>query len=242
MPEEAQKNPTVKQRLATKIAGEIVLSEAPGKTIKKWREIFKIQQNELAKSLKVKPSVISDYESGRRKSPGTSIVKKFVDALIAVDETKGSQTIFEFSNMLSGDAIFEIILDIKEFSKPAKAKELVEATKGTLLCGQPFMDRDIFGYTVVDSLRAIVEFSPLELAKIYGSTTQRALIFTKVTSGRSPMIAIKLTSLKPAMIVFHGPQEVDKLAIKIAETEKIPVVLSNFPTVDELIASLRAKF
>jgi putative transcriptional regulator len=242
MPEGAAPNQTVKQRLATKIAGEIVMSDSPGKTLKKWREIFKLQQNEVSRSLKVKPSVISDYESGRRKSPGTTLVRKFVDALITIDESKGSQTIFEFSNMLSGDAIFEVILDIKEFAKPAKPKEIIDAVKGTLLCGQPFMDRDIFGYSVVDSLRAIVEFSPIELMKIYGSTSQRALIFTNITSGRSPMIAIKLTSLKPAMVVFHGPQEIDKVAIKIAETERIPLVISNFPTVDELIASLRSKF
>ncbi len=238
---ELAKNPTIKQRLATKIAGEIVLSDSPGKTLKKWREIFKARQNEVARFLKVKPSVISDYESGRRKSPGTEVVRKFVNTLLSLDETKGSQTIFEFSNMLAGDAIFEIILDIKEFTKPVKAEDFVDVVKGTVLCGQPFLDRDVFGYTVVDSLRAIVEFSPLELAKIYGSTTQRALVFTKITSGRSPMIAIKLTSLKPALIIFHGPQEVDKLAIKLAETEKIPVILSNYPTVDELISSMRAK-
>lgn len=232
----------VKQRLGSKIAGEIVMSESPPKALKKWREIFKIKQKELAKALKVKPSVISDYESGRRKSPGTVVVRKVVETLLAIDETKGSQTIFEFSNMLSGDAIFEIILDIKEFQKPLKVKDFVEATKGTVVSGTPYMDRDVFGYTVIDSIRAIVEFSPLELAKIYGSTTQRALVFSKITSGRSPMIAIKLTSLKPAVVIFHGPQEIDKLAVKIAETEKIPVILSNFPTLDELIASLRSKF
>ncbi|MFH0962233.1 MAG: helix-turn-helix domain-containing protein [archaeon] len=245
MPEETsspQKSPTVKQRLGAKIAGEIVMSDSPAKALKKWREIFKTQQNELAKSLKVKPSVISDYESGRRKSPGTVVVRRVVEALISLDELKGSQTIFEFSNMLSGDAIFEIILDIKEFQKPAKVKDFIEACKGTLITGTPYLDRDVFGYTVIDSIRAIVEFSPLELAKIYGSTTQRALVFSKITSGRSPMIAIKLTSLKPAVVIFHGPQEVDKLAVKIAETEKIPVILSNYPTVDELVASMRSKF
>lgn len=242
LPQQQQKSPSVKQRLGAKIAGEIVMSDSPAKALKKWREIFKTQQNELARSLKVKPSVISDYESGRRKSPGTVVVRKVVEALLSIDEMKGSQTIFEFSNMLSGDAIFEIILDIKEFQKPAKVKDFIEACKGTLVTGNPYTDRDVFGYTVIDSIRAIVEFSPLELAKIYGSTTQRALVFAKITSGRSPMIAIKLTSLKPAVVIFHGPQEVDKLAVKIAETEKIPVILSNYPTVDELVTSLRSKF
>ena len=53
-----------------KIAGEITISETPGITIKKWREEFGISQMELSKFMEVSPSVISDYESGRRKSPG----------------------------------------------------------------------------------------------------------------------------------------------------------------------------
>lgn len=232
----------LKQRLATKIAGEITLSDQPCKTIKKWREIFKISQKELADGLVVSPSVISDYESGRRKSPGIVMIKKMVEKIIFLDEVKGGKTIFEFSNMLSGEAVFEVILDIKEFLKPNKASEVVEAVKGEVISGKEYMDRDMFGYTVVDSLRAIIEFNPLELARIYGNTTQRALIFTKVGSGRSPMIAIKLTSLKPAMVVMHGPVEMDKLAIKIAETERLPLVVSKCENIDELISGLRAKF
>lgn len=240
--EDKAKSASLRQRLAAKIAGEIVMAESAGAAMRKWREIFKAHQNEVARTLKMKPSVISDYESGRRKNPGTGVVRKFAGALLQIDEARGSQVIFEYSNMLSGDAIMEVILDIKEFQKSATVKEISEACKGTVLTGQPYLDRPVFGYTVVDSLRAIVEFSPLELTKIYGSTSQRALIFTKVSSGKGPMIAIKLTSLKPALVVMHGPQEIDKLAIKIAETEKIPLVISNFPTVDELLASLRSKF
>lgn len=231
----------LKQRLATKVAGEIVLSDQPGKTIKKWREIFKVSQKELADALNVSPSVISDYESGRRKSPGIVVVRNIVEKILTLDESKGGKIMFEFSNLLSGESVLEVILDIKEFTKPVPAKHVIEAVQGKAVSGENYLDRDIFGYTVVDSLRAIVEFGPLELAKIYGSTTQRALVFTKVGSGRSPMIAIKLTSLKPSMVVLHKPTEVDKLAIKIAESEKLPLVVSNADSVEELMHSLRSK-
>ncbi len=232
---------SLKQRLATKIAGEIVLSDQAGKTIKKWREIFKISQKELADALSVSPSVISDYESGRRKSPGIVVVRNIVEKILTLDESKGGKIIFEFSNLLAGESVLEVILDIKEYSKPVPAKSIVEAVKGKVVSGQKYLDRDVFGYTVVDSLRAIVEFGPLELAKIYGSTTQRALVFTKVGSGRSPMIAIKLTSLRPSMVVLHKPPEVDKLAVKIAESEKLPLVISQTDTIEELMQSLRSK-
>ena len=60
--------------LKEKVAGEIVISTDPGKTMRKWREEFHLSQLELARELKVSASVISDYESGRRKSPGTAMV------------------------------------------------------------------------------------------------------------------------------------------------------------------------
>ena len=55
-----------------RIAGEIALSSNPGRTIKKWREEFGLSQHQLADAMGVSHSVISDYESGRRKSPGST--------------------------------------------------------------------------------------------------------------------------------------------------------------------------
>ncbi|MBU4201932.1 MAG: helix-turn-helix domain-containing protein, partial [Candidatus Altiarchaeota archaeon] len=63
-----------KSEITRKIAGEIVLADAPGKSMRKWREIFGIKQNSLAQKLGISASVISDYESGRRKSPGIGFV------------------------------------------------------------------------------------------------------------------------------------------------------------------------
>ncbi len=236
------KQESLEQRLALKMAGEIALSESSGKTLKKWREIFKVSQKELADTLDISPSVISDYESGRRKSPGIKVVAKIVNALLEIDRKRGGRTSYEFSNMLAGDAIFEVILDIKEMLKPTNVKNFVKAVDGELVAGERHAERDLFGYTVIDSLRAIVEFSPLELARMYGSTTERALVFTKVQTGRSPMIAIKMTTLKPALVVLHGAKEVDPLAMRIAEAEGIPLAVSKAETVDDLIANLRSKF
>ena len=68
----------IKNALSEKIAGEITLSPKPGQTIRKWRNVFKITQTELAAYLKQSPSVISDYESGRRQSPGIQTVKRII--------------------------------------------------------------------------------------------------------------------------------------------------------------------
>jgi len=51
-----------KEQLAKMIAGEVVLSDDPGQTLRKWREIFGVTQTDLAHQLSISPSVVSDYE------------------------------------------------------------------------------------------------------------------------------------------------------------------------------------
>lgn len=227
----------VKEGLSTKIAGEIVLSKEPGKAIRKWRDIFGITQTGLAKSLGVSASVISDYESGRRKSPGAVMIKKIVDALIQRDEEKGSQILRAYERM--GGARADAILDMREFASPVKASEICKIVRGVAIANEKLLDKDIYGYTAVDGPKAILELNSNGFLKLYGSTSERALIFTKVSSGRSPFVAIRVSSIKPGLVVLHGLKSVDALGIKIAEKEKIPVVLSNIESVDELIKELR---
>ena len=82
----------------------------------------------------------------------------------------------------------------------------------------------------------IIEVPVQEYMQMYGKTPQRALIFEKVETGRSPLIAVKIsrfaTAMKPEIIVLHTDkkaEEMDKLAVKIAESEKIPLLISATP-------------
>ena len=52
----------MQKQLTRRMAGEIVISEKPGDTLKKWRTIFKLSQKNLASLLNVKPSVVCDFE------------------------------------------------------------------------------------------------------------------------------------------------------------------------------------
>jgi len=228
------------EKVALQLAGEIVLADLPGVVIRKWREIFEVSQKDLSKKLKISSSVISDYESGRRKSPGVKLVSRIVIALIKIDEEKGGKILQEYDKLLGGSKFYEAILAIKEFPEPRKIKNIFKAVHGEFLVGETNLNNNVYGYTVIDSVKAIMELSPLELSMIYGATTQRALIFTGVTHGRSPMLAIKLTSLKPSMVVLHGPiKEPDRLAIELAKRERIPLVLSHVETIEKLIENLR---
>jgi len=223
----------MRDELREKIAGEITLSTDPGRTIRKWREEFGISQQELARYMAVSPSVISDYESGRRKSPGIVIVRKIVDGLINLDERNGGTVLKRYQ--LGGKS--DCIISIGEFKMGMPLREFLNVIGGSNLTTDVSLDRDIHGFTVINSVKAITSLSSMDYLKIYGWSSERALIFTDVKFGRSPMIAIRAHPLKPALVVYHQPENVDKLAIRLAMLEGIPLVRTEMG-LEELVEIL----
>ena len=203
------------------IAGEIVNSKDFGSAIRKWREIFNISQVELAEKLKVSPSMICDYESNRRKNPGIKTIKKIIDTLIEIDKERGGETIKKFS--LKSDQDY---YKIHDFSSVMTGNDFVKIVDAEILYGN-VEKKMIHGFTLIDSLKVILNFQYSDFQKLYGKTSERAFIFTKVTTGRSPMIAVKLAPIKPSIVCIHGlkKKDVDDLAIKIAEVENVPLLL-----------------
>ncbi|MEF8878830.1 MAG: helix-turn-helix domain-containing protein [Candidatus Thermoplasmatota archaeon] len=220
----------IKNVLAEKIAGEITLSPTPGRTIRKWRNVFEINQTDLAKTLDMSPSVISDYESGRRKSPGIQTVKKIIDALIEIDEKRGGKTLNRYDSLME---THEGIIDIMEYPFSITAKNFVEKIDGNVVTSnEKSLNKNIKGFTLVDSVKTIKNINSKDYVHLYGWSTERAIIFTGITYGRSPMIAVRVHPVKPSMVVYHDPGGVDPLAIKLADQEKIPLVVSNMQLQD----------
>lgn len=234
-----------KKGLCQGIAGEIALSDDPGRVMRKWREKFQIPQKDLAEILEISPSVISDYESGRRVSPRIDTIRKFVEALVYLDQLKGGQIVNGLTRILSREIPSEIILDIREFPYAIKSEVLCKHLECEILANEEMLSQPIYGYTAIDVINAIVQLSSDQLLMLYGATPQRAAIFTNVISGRASMVAIKTSqmgttrSLKPSLLIIHGPKKVDPLAVKIAEVERIPLALSTIKDTDSLIRTLR---
>jgi putative transcriptional regulator len=201
--------------LREKIAGEIVLSEAPGKTMRKWREELHITQTDLARHMHVSPSVISDYEAGRRRSPGIKTIRRLVDAFLEIDVRSGRRLSRRF------EAYDDVIPALRDWPVGMRAADFLRKIDGKLLTAGLNIRRIVNGYTVIDSIKAITQLDANDYLKIYGSTSERALLFTGVKYGRSPMIAVKAHPLKPAMVVYVQPENIDELAIKLAELENI---------------------
>jgi len=229
-----------RSQLAEKMAGEITLSDSPGHALKKWRMNFEIAPGVLSDRLGVSPSVISDYESGRRKSPGTAVVGKIVDTLLAMDEENGGKQIQKFSSMLFSGVVDDVIYDLHEYDNPVQLKEFSESIGCSLLCGS--IDQVIFGYTVVNSLNAIMQLSSDEFNRIYGWSTERALIFTSVSTGKSPMVAIRVTPFKPRCVILQGIEasEVHPIVEKMAERDRITVMCTSMD-IDKIVSTLRDK-
>ncbi|PPA78684.1 MAG: hypothetical protein C00003105_00850 [ANME-2 cluster archaeon HR1] len=233
----------IRNRLAEKMAGEITLSEKPGEVMKKWRINFDVAQSDLSTHLEVSPSVISDYESGRRKSPGTVIVSKIVNALLDIDQQRGSKQIHAYESMIIGSYDANVIYDIHEYSTPITINELSNLIEARIIHSQdPDNNKQLYGYTVVDSLKVILELTYQEFQKLYGWSTERAMIFTKVSTGRSPLVAIRVTNLKPGTIVLHGLEEdrVDPIARQIAQVENISLMSTVMP-IDTMIKTLKSR-
>ncbi len=229
-----------RNQLAEKMAGEITLSDSPGHALKKWRMNFEIAPGVLSERLGVSPSVISDYESGRRKSPGTAVVGKIVDALLNTDEETGGKHIEKYSTMLFSAVDDDVIYDLHEYGTPVSLKDFSDAIECTLLWGS--IDQTIFGYTVVNSLNAIMQLTSEEFNRIYGWSTERALVFTNVSTGKSPMVAIRVTPFKPRCVVLQGidAADVHPIVEKMAERDRITVMCTSMD-VDKIVSTLRDK-
>lgn len=221
--------------LREKIAGEVVLSPHPGRTLRKWREDFGISQRDLARNLETVPSVISDYESERRTSPGAIFIRRYVEALLEVDSKTGSKIgqrlgVRPHSDGIMGMREFSVAIPLKAFADRIDARPVSRVD----------VHRDIHGFTLLDAPRAILSIDASRFVEVYGWTTQRALIFANVRYGRSPMVAIRAHPLKPAAVVFANPGRVDPLALRLSEVENIPLLTTSLlgPAVLERLEEL----
>lgn len=204
--------------------------------MRKWRELFAISQISLSQTMGLSSSVVSDYESGRRKSPGAKFIRRFVLSLLLIDEQKGSRFIREFSKLTSSPSMS--VVDLREFPSPVRVEYLCKAIGGEVMaCKEKFV-KEINGYTVIDSRKAVEAYSGSEYTQLFGATTERALVFTNLDGGSLPMMIVRVSSLKPRIVVFHKTPP-DEEAIRIAEYEQIPLIYTTVPSVEQLVKALR---
>ena len=207
--------------IISKIAGNVIISDNPGQMLKIWRQRLKIKQIILAKQMNISPSVISDYESGRRSSPGVIFMKKYIKSLVEIDKITNKT----LNRLLKEE--HSAIIGIGEFKKPLTASKLKTLLNVKILNGKDQLETKLYGYTILDSINTIYLLSGIDFYKIFGATTERVIIFTRVGLGRSPLVAIRVSRLKPRMVILNGPNQVDELAIELSKRENIILGISK---------------
>jgi len=216
-----------RDELAEKMAGEIALSDDPGATLRKWRTDFEIAQTDVAEELDVSPSVVSDYESGRRDNPGIGVIKRLVGGLLAVDERRGGTHIRQHARVLSAGFDSEVVLDLREYQANLSLDRYYEAIGAEEIAAG---DRDtVAGHTVIDSIEAIRRLSSDEFYNLYGRSTNRALVFTNVTRGESPLVAQRVMSPTPNAVVLHElvPDDVWEYATDMARIDGFSLAVTD---------------
>ncbi len=208
------------KRLQEKIAGEITMAQDHGARIRKWRKSFSITQTELAREIGISPSVISDYEKGRR-IPGVEFVREIVSSLLSIDLARGGKVVKRFTH--PGE---EGIISMREFSSSVSIDEFTEVIDAEIHY-RPDKERELFGYTLIDSLKAIASMKSFDYLRIYGWSTERVLMFTGVEYGRSPMVAIRASPLTPAAVTYVRPRNIDELTMELARVEGIPLMVTD---------------
>ncbi len=230
---------TPRGQLARRIAGEITLSEDPGATLRKWRTDFGVSQTELADRMDVSSSVVSDYESGRRASPGIGLVSRVVAALLDIDEARGGDRIRQYARVVSAGFESDIVRDIREYATARPTDRVYEAMGATEVAAG---SRDtVNGHTVIDSIEAITSLSSEEFYRLYGQSTDRALVFTEVTRGESPLVALRVVTPTPNAVILHGVDRENlwEHAPRLARADGFALAVSTAP-LQEALENLRA--
>ncbi len=225
-------------RLARRIAGEVATSDEPGATLRKWRTDFDVSQTDLADALGVSPSVVSDYESGRRSNPGIDVVRRTVEALLDVDEARGGRRVRQFARVHSAGFENDVVYDLREYQTAVSLDRVYEALGATPLTEG---GRDVVhGHTVINSVAAITRLSSEEFYRLYGQSTDRLLVFTGVTRGESPLVALRVVTPTPNAVLLHGlaPDEVWEHAPALARADGVSLAAST-TALEETLAALR---
>lgn len=64
------------------------------------------------------------------------------------------------------------------------------------------------------------------------------MVFTNVENPALAMMIVRVSSLKPRVVVFHKTRP-DEEAVKLAEYEQTPLIYSASPSLETLVKSLR---
>ncbi len=195
------------ETLKREIAGEIIISNNLGNTLKKWQNIFEVNQKTLAKNMAISNTMLSDYQNGRRTNPSIKFILNFINSLINHDIKHKEKILKKLIEQKT-----ELIFETKEFKKGIKIKvlEKSEKIKQTNIKNNNDI---VYGITYID-VHDIPDFDNNDLQKIFGKTNKRIFYISNITD--ITIIQMFLNTLK--IITNQNPSAII-LECSLNETE-----------------------
>ena len=88
-------------------------------------------------------------------------------SLLQIDEGKGSRFIREFAKLTSSPSM--AVVDLREFPIPVRVEYLCRAIGGEVVACKEKYVKEVNGYTVIDSTKAVEAYSGSEYAQLFGA-------------------------------------------------------------------------
>ncbi|VVB75465.1 Uncharacterised protein [Candidatus Tiddalikarchaeum anstoanum] len=220
------------QELFQRILGDVVANEEYGLVMKKWRELFSVTQAEIAGKLDVKPSVISDYENSRRRSPGIVFIRSYVNALIVLGELRNKDLHDSVKKELDIKKANDNLI-IKTFNKPKNNSYLIKLlrAKPVTKTNSSAINGLIFFHDNIS--RVLMKLPTYKLLNEMKKVGSYAYIFSNVKSGNLPLILLTLLSKinktsMPALVIFQSDSfKPSNFSKKTAEKKNITLAVTG---------------
>ena len=100
-----------------------------------------------------------------------------------MDKARGGTIIQKFTEREKPTREF---FEVHEFARSISLKDFITLIKGKVITNEDLVDsRRIYGYTLIDSIKVILEMPFSYFQNLYGNVNERAFVFMGVSTGRS---------------------------------------------------------
>ena len=225
------------------IIGDIASNTNYGLVMKKWREMFSIKQGLISDELKVKQSVISDYENERCKNPGIKFVRDYSLAIIKIAKANNYSEYLKALKRLKLKPSPEIFEKI-EFKKNHSNQEFMKLFKASQLVMPKEEIRVKNCIFFLDKASKLLTSRPsYKLLNNIGKA-DTLFVFLNVKSGSFPVILINFlisggNNKSNKILLFQSEKlKLSWIAKRLAKSNNLSIIWTNKPK-DELLEALR---
>jgi len=223
--------------------GDIASNTNYGLVMKKWREMFGLKQGLISDELKIKQSVISDYENERCKNPGIKFVRDYSLTIIKLAKTHNYK---EYSKALKRLKLKpeQELIEKFEFKKNYSSKDLLKTFKASQLIMPKEEIRIKNCIFFLDRASKLLTNRPSYKLLQNIEKENTLFVFLNVKSGNFPIMLINLLlgknkeSHKNVLLFQSEKLKLSWIAKRLAKSKNLSILWSK-KTKEEILEILK---